>query len=349
MKVLAVINQKGGVGKTTACVNLGAALARQGLRVLLVDLDPQAHLSISFDQVPPVGEPSIYTLLGGRHELETVVRPTSTESLFLAPTNLDLSGAETEFSAEIGRETLLRDALENWVTGGGEVDVVLMDCPPSLGLLSLNALVAADHVLLPVQAEFYALQGMAQLLDVMDRVQRRLNPSLDVIGVLVGLYSKQRRLSQEVLDELDRHFGELVITPFIRVNVRLAEAPSHAQTIFQYSPRSGAAEDFTAIARVLGERLELLEPLPPPREDIDIQGWDRHSAEEPHIAPKEATHNFPVDDAAAPVTTPANGAHLAAKNGNANLPVTPSAGFAKEESEWGAAWARAVGSAPDED
>ncbi len=332
MKVLAVINQKGGVGKTTACANLGAALALKGLRVLLVDLDPQAHLSISFDQVPPVGDPSIYTLLGGRHGLVDVVRSTSAERLFIAPTNLDLSGAETEFSAEIGRETLLRDAFDDWKSAGGEADVVLMDCPPSLGLLSLNALVAADHVLLPVQAEFYALQGMAQLLDVMDRVRRRLNPPLDVIGVLVGLYSKQRRLSHEVLDELNRHFGDLVLHPFVRVNVRLAEAPSHAQTIFEYSPRSGAAEDFSALADLLADRLGLAEARAETEDPIDAKVPAQVKVPIEVEAP--LTEEFSVEVAPSVQTVPS--------------PEISAPETARGESEWGAAWARAVGTAPDE-
>ncbi len=332
MKILAVINQKGGVGKTTACANLGAALARKGLRVLLVDLDPQAHLSISFDQVPPVGDPSIYTLLGGRHGLVDVARPTSTKGLFIAPTNLDLSGAETEFSAEIGRETLLRDAFDDWKITGEEADVVLMDCPPSLGLLSLNALVAADHVLLPVQAEFYALQGMAQLLDVMDRVRRRLNPPLDTVGVLVGLYSKQRRLSREVLDELDRHFGDLVLHPFVRVNVRLAEAPSHAQTIFEYSPRSGAAEDFSALADLLAVRLGLAEVHDETEDLVETDAPVQMRA--PVEAEVSLGAEFSVEGASPVQAVPA--------------PEISARETASEASEWGAAWARAVGTALDE-
>ena len=332
MKVLAVINQEGGVGKTTACANLGAALARKGLRVLLVDLDPQAHLAISVDLVNEAAATEIYTLLGGRHGLVDVVRSTSTEGLFIAPTNLDLSGAETEFSAEIGRETLLRDAFDDWKSTGGEADVVLMDCPPSLGLLSLNALVAANHVLLPVQAEFYALQGMAHLLDVMDRVRRRLNPPLDVVGVLVGLYSKQRRLSHEVLDELDRHFGNLVLHPFVRVNVRLAEAPSHAQTIFEYSPRSGAAEDFSALAGLLATRLGLAEA---PAETEGLLETDVPAqVEVPTRVEASLEAEFSVEVAPLVQAVPA--------------PEISAHETVREASEWGAAWARAVGTALNE-
>lgn len=257
MQVIVIINQKGGVGKTTACANLGAALALGGRRTLLMDLDPQAHLSISFDRMPDPGEPSVYTLLAGRHSLEETMRPTSIDGLAIAPTNLDLTGAETEFASEIGRETLLRNALEKLRSSPEAPELVLLDCPPSLGLLSLNALVAADQVLIPVQAEFFALQGMAQLLDVIGRVQRRLNPRLNVLGILVGLYTKQRSLSREVLQELHDHFGPLLFPPLVRVNVRLAEAPSHGATIFEYAPDSSGATDFSAAAAELERRLGL--------------------------------------------------------------------------------------------
>lgn len=255
MKILAVINQKGGVGKTTSCMNLGAALAEAGLRVLLVDLDPQAHLSISFDRMPAPGDPSIYSVLTGQHGLADVMQPTHREGLWIAPTNLDLTGAESELAGEIGRETLLRDALRALAKGEGAPDLVLLDCPPSLGTLSLNALVCADGVIVPLQAEFFALQGMAQLLDVLERVKRRLNPRLELVGILVGMYTRQRNLSREVVDELRRHFGEILLPTFVRVNVRLAEAPSHAQTIFEYAPDSGAAQEFRELAAELWRRV----------------------------------------------------------------------------------------------
>ncbi|MDA1259210.1 MAG: ParA family protein [Planctomycetota bacterium] len=255
MRVLAIINQKGGVGKTTSCMNLGAALAEAGLRVLLVDLDPQAHLSISFDRMPAPGDPSIYSVLTGQHPLADVIQPTHREGLSIAPTNLDLTGAESELAGEIGRESLLRDALRDLAKTADAPDIVLLDCPPSLGTLSLNALVCADGVIVPLQAEFFALQGMAQLLDVLERVKRRLNPRLELVGILVGMYSRQRNLSREVVEELQRHFGEILLPTFVRVNVRLAEAPSHAQTIFEYAPESGAAQEFRELARELWRRI----------------------------------------------------------------------------------------------
>ncbi|MCX8228873.1 MAG: ParA family protein [Planctomycetota bacterium] len=257
MQVISVINQKGGVGKTTSVANLGAALAMAGHQVLLMDLDPQAHLSIAFDRMPSPGDPSVYTLLGGNHSVADVAQPTNVEGLWIAPTNLDLTGAETELAAEIGREILLKSALATYAKEEQAPDIILLDCPPSLGLLSLNALVASEHVLIPVQAEFFALQGMAQLLDVLERVKQRLNPSLDLLGILVGLYSKQRNLSREVVEELKEHFGNLLIPTLVRTNVRLAEAPSHGLTIFEYAPQCPGAQDFKEVAKELASRLGL--------------------------------------------------------------------------------------------
>lgn len=259
MQVLSIINQKGGVGKTTSCANIGAAMAAAGTKVLLVDLDPQAHLSISFDRMPEPGDPSMYTLLTQASSFQDVIQPTSMPGLTIAPTNLDLTGVESELANEIGREGILRLALQELARTEHSPDVVILDCPPSLGTLSLNALVASDSVLVPLQAEFFALQGMAQLLDVLERVKRRLNPSIELVGILVGLFSGQRNLSREVVEELRHHFGDLVIDTHVRVNVRLAEAPSHGQTIFEYAPDSSAADQFREIAHELQLRLGLRE------------------------------------------------------------------------------------------
>lgn len=287
MQVISVINQKGGVGKTTSVMNLGAALARAGQRVLLIDLDPQAHLSIAFNRMPDPGDPSVYTLLSGNHSVVDVAQPTNLENLSIAPTNLDLTGSEQEFAAEIGRETLLRDALERLASTENAPDVVLLDCPPTLGLLSLNALCASDAVIIPVQAEFFALQGMAQLLDVLERVQRRLNPRLHLLGILVGMYSKQRNLSREVVEELRGHFGEVVFSTLIRINVRLAEAPSHGMTIFEYDASSAGAADFAAVADELQQRLGLQAPL------------DRGTPAEPKPEPQAEAPAPPTDGATA--------------------------------------------------
>jgi chromosome partitioning protein len=263
VQVISIINQKGGVGKTTASVNIAAALAASGVRSLIVDLDPQAHLSISLDRLPEPGAPSVYTLMSGTHSVEEVVQSTAQENLFVAPTNLDLTGAETEFASEIGRESILRDALKKFSKSKMAPEVVILDCPPSLGLLSLNALVCSQYVIIPLQAEFFALQGMAQLLDVVERVKRRLNPGLDLLGILVSMFQKQRNLSREVLDELHSHFGDLVFKTLVRVNVRLAEAPSHGQTIYEYAPESAGADDFAALAGEVAHRLGLVKTEEP--------------------------------------------------------------------------------------
>jgi len=287
--VIAVVNQKGGVGKTTTSVNLGAALAHRGYQVLLLDLDPQAHLSISFDALARPEEASVYTVLRGDHRLSEAIRETGVEGLWVVPTNLDLSGAESEFAEADGRHFLLRGALEGLLADGLEADVVLMDCPPSLGLLSLNALTAADRVLIPVQAEFFALQGMAQLLDVVGRVQERLNPDLDLLGILVGMFSRQRNLSREVLHDLHSHFGDLLLRTLVRVNVRLAEAPSHAKTIFEYDAHCPGAKDFAAVAGEVEERLGLAAA---PREEAP-QASTANGEPEPRAAPEPVPEPAP--------------------------------------------------------
>jgi len=257
MRRIAVINQKGGVGKTTTCANLGAALARSGRRVLVVDLDPQANLSMHLGQELYSQEPSTYTVLLGHTPLEAAIRPTHVPGLSIVPAHIDLSGAELELASTIGRETLLRDALDDWERaarerpGSAPADYVILDCPPSLGLLSVNGLAAVREVLIAVQTEFFALQGMSKLVEVVQLLRRRLNPELRIRGILPCLYDSRLRLAREVLAEVRRYFPGQVFRTSIRTNVKLAEAPSHGLTIFEYDPLSSGAADHLALAKEL--------------------------------------------------------------------------------------------------
>lgn len=267
MRVLAIINQKGGVGKTTTVANLGAALAREGQRVVVFDLDPQANLSLYLGSEVGRGEASVYGVLTEGLPIQQSLRATATEGLQLVPSHLDLSGAELELASTLGRETLLRDALQQWVadrlaeTGQEPADFVIFDCPPSLGLLSVNALVAADEVMIAVQTEFFALQGLSKLVEVIQLLRRRMNPGLSLTGIIPCLYDSRLKLAREVLVELRKYFPGKVFQNPIRTNVRLAESPSFGQTIFEYAPDSNGAKDYQRLAReVLGNAAKTSAP-----------------------------------------------------------------------------------------
>src|SRR5262245_53895892 len=252
MRRIAVINQKGGVGKTTTAVNLGAGLARLGRRVLICDLDPQCNLTVHVDVDPAGEQPSLYEVLHGQATLEQAVRPTREPRLSVLPSSVDLAGIELELVNVVGREVILRDAFEaDERAHGVRWDHVLVDCPPSLGLLSLNALVVCDEVLVPVQSEFFALQGLSKLTEIVDLVQRRLNPRLRVTGLLSCRHDRSTNLGRQVLDDIRAHFGDVLLRSSIRRNVKLAEAPSHGLTIFEYDPESRGAQDYLDLAREL--------------------------------------------------------------------------------------------------
>lgn len=249
MRRIAVINQKGGVGKTTTTVNLGAALARLGHPTLVCDLDPQCNLTVHLDLDPAAVQPSLYELFKGQAALGDVVRETAQPGLWVAPASVDLAGVELELVNEVGREVLLADALE--APGLPAWEYVLIDCPPSLGLLSLNALVAARELFVPIQAEFFALQGLGRLMDIVGLVQRRLNPALAITAMVSCRHDPSTKLGKAVLQDIKDHFGDVLLDTVIRRNVKLAEAPSHGKTIFAYDPESRGAADYMALAREL--------------------------------------------------------------------------------------------------
>ncbi|MEC8511610.1 MAG: AAA family ATPase [Planctomycetota bacterium] len=260
MRRIAIINQKGGVGKTTTAVNLGAALARLGQRAVVIDMDPQANASMNLGAELAPEEPSTYSILTQGGRVADTLRGTSTPGLSILPAHLDLSGAELELASAIGRETILKDALDEWIeeevarTGREPADVILIDNPPSLGLLSVNGLAASQEVLIAVQTEFFALQGLSKLVEIVQLLRRRLNPDLEITGVLACLYDSRLRLGREVLAELRAHFPAVLFKRPIAQNVKLAETPSFARTIFEYAPESKGAEDYMAVAREFLER-----------------------------------------------------------------------------------------------
>lgn len=258
MRAIAVMNQKGGVGKTTTAVNLSAALAEAGQRVCLVDLDPQAHASLHLGVALRDGEPSVYDVLTG-DKLLADVRRTIDERLSLVPAHLDLAAAEVELAGEVGREVILRDKLAQ---DDGEFDYLLIDCPPSLGVLTINALTMVREVFLPLQPHFLALHGLSKLVRTIEVVSKRLNRQLRLSGVLLCMYDANTRLAAEVSTDVSAYFSRertadcvwadaITFETRIRRNVRLAEAPSFGQSILQYAPTSNGAEDY----RQLGEEV----------------------------------------------------------------------------------------------
>lgn len=255
MSVLVISNQKGGVGKTTTAISLGAALASRDQRVLIVDLDPQANatsgLGVAKDRAGAYG-----ALLKEQPISEAIV-PTETSGLDLLPSGPDMAGAEVELVPLMAREFRLRQALR----GTQAYDTVIVDCPPSLGLLTVNALAAGDVVLVPVQCEYYALEGLAQLLDTIEAVRQRLNERLEVLAIVLTMEDRRNRLSMQVIDEVRRHFPKLVARTRIPRTVRLAEAPSFGKPISTYDPSSRAAKAYDDLAREVEQRLQSREPI----------------------------------------------------------------------------------------
>lgn len=243
---IAIVNQKGGVGKTTTAVNLGASLARAGQRVLLVDLDPQANATSGLGIEHKKLIQGVYEVLISPVSISEVVMPTPIDNYHVVPATLSLAGATVELVPLDRREFLLKDKLEELVD---RYDYILIDSPPSLGLLTINGLVAADEILIPLQAEYYSLEGLSQLMETIQLVKENLQPDLLTLGVVLTMYDPQYRLSEAVLEELYKFFPtDQIFRSVIPRNVRLAEAPSHGQSIFQYDPRSSGARAYKKLA-----------------------------------------------------------------------------------------------------
>jgi chromosome partitioning protein len=258
MRTIAVLNQKGGVGKTTTVVNTAAVLAAMGSRVVAIDLDPQAHLTIHLGLEPQTVKSGSYGVLiqsAGFEEEILLVRP----NLWLLPANIDLVGAETELVSVVGRETILREALR---TAEDKFDFCFIDCPPSLGLLTLNALAASEEVLIPIQPHFLALQGFGKLLQTIELVNKRINPKLKVNGVLLCMFEDRASLPNEVKADIEQFLDKArgtncawaqaqILPAYIRKNIKLAEAPGYGKTIFEYAPNCHGSEDYRKVAQFI--------------------------------------------------------------------------------------------------
>lgn len=254
MKIIAVANQKGGVGKTTSVVNLSSCLAAEGKKVLLVDLDPQGNATSGCGINKKHIEHSVYEVMIGNEPLTSAVTPTKFRNLWILPSNIDLAGAEVELVGIENRERCLESALHQPVASDGKplvFDYVLIDCPPSLGLLTLNALTCADTVLIPIQCEFYALEGLSQLTNTIRQVRKRYNPTLDIEGILITMYDGRLNLTTQVLAEVKKYFAGKVFKTVIPRNVRISEAPSHGMPINYYDASAKGTFAYRDLAKEL--------------------------------------------------------------------------------------------------
>ena len=247
MRSIALLNQKGGVGKTTTTANLGACLAMLGKKVLVIDMDPQANLSVHLGVDIHSLKYSVYNIIRGACKPDGVILSTKIHGLDIIPANIDLSGAEIELVGVVGRETILKEYL-----GGvlDRYDYVLIDCPPSLGLLTLNVLTLVHEIFIPLQTEFFALQGVSKLLDTHEVVRKRLNKNLEITGIIFCMYTSRTRLCKEVIEKVREHFAkDQVFDTVIRKNVKLSESPSHGKPIVSYAPSSHGSEDYMSLAK----------------------------------------------------------------------------------------------------
>lgn len=253
-RVVAVVNQKGGVGKTTTAINLGAAFAAYERRTLLMDLDPQGNCTAGLGCEPGASGATTYEVLTGERVLADVVKPTEFPHLSLVPATPDLAGAEVELVGMVGREFRLREALEGFSDG----HFIIIDCPPSLGLLTVNALAAADALVVPIQCEYYAMEGVSKLMTTVDEIRRFLNPELAIDGILLTMYDDRTNLAQQVAGEVRSVFGDLVFETIVPRNVRLAEAPSFGRPIHAYDLRSKGAQAYLSLGREYLARVEVV-------------------------------------------------------------------------------------------
>ncbi len=254
--IVAVANQKGGVGKTTTVLNLAAALARRGVRVLVVDLDPQANASTGIDVARAARAPGTYAVLLGHEDIRDCIRPKNDAGFAIIPADTDLVGAELELVDKPSRETKLRDALHRQ----RDFEVILIDCPPSLGLLTLNALTAATSILVPLQCEFFALEGLSHLVQTVERVRDRFNRFVAIDGIVLTMYDRRNNLSELVAADTRSFFGSRVYETVIPRSVRISEAPSHGKPVITYDPKSAGALAYGRLAIEFAERLSLTMP-----------------------------------------------------------------------------------------
>ncbi|TNL96895.1 ParA family protein [Corynebacterium tapiri] len=253
-RLITVANQKGGVGKTTSSVNLAAALSRCGLKVLVVDLDPQGNASTAVGAEHRAGTTSSYELLIGEAKPEEAIQACSNENLFCIPATIDLAGAEIELVSLVRREYRLADALRKGHVAEQGFDYIIIDCPPSLGLLTINAMTSVDEVLIPIQCEYYALEGVGQLMGNISMIREHLNPSLHISGILMTMYDGRTKLSEQVVDEVRGQFGDVVLKNVIPRSVKISEAPGYGQTVIDYDPGSRGALAYLDAAKEFANR-----------------------------------------------------------------------------------------------